>query len=78
MVLITVVKEQDVCHRMSVNGGVSCFVCVQKDANILLDTRILLWCVSRHRAETELDAADRSNSLSGKFTLRVAVVYTVG
>lgn len=78
MVLITVVKELNVCHCMCVNGGVSCFVCVQKDANILLDTWILLWCVSRSRAETELEAADRSDSLSGKFTLRVAVVYTVG
>lgn len=39
-------------------------------------------CVSRHGAETELEAADSrvrwSDSLSGKFTLHYTVVYTVG
>lgn len=39
-------------------------------------------CVSRHCAETVLETVDSSvrwsDSLRGKFTLRVAVVYTVG
>ena len=49
---------------------------------ILLDTWILLECVNRQCAETGREAADSSvrwsDSLSGKFTLHYAVLYTVG
>lgn len=42
---------------------------------ILLHAWIPLVCVSTHRADSSVR---RSDSLSGKFTLQVAAVYTVG
>lgn len=74
-----------VCARAFVNVVVSLFVCVRSK---YIYSWILSVCVSglhlsvKRCAETELGAADSSvrwsDSLSGKFTLRVAVEYTVG
>lgn len=59
MVLITVEMKPSVCLCMRVNGGVS-RLCVRVSVykKVQIYTWMFLVCVSRHRAETELEAAD--------------------